>query len=208
MREIQRLVGVSRSSVSLWVRDIALTPEQHEALRLRNGKHPAQRRGNMVWSALCRAERERHQEEGRTVVRRGEPLHAAGCMLYWAEGDKGRHRVALSNSDPEVLRFFARFLRHYFDVPDAKFRVSCNLFADHVERQYEIEQFWLALLDLPRSCLTKSIVNVYSKYSQKKRMNRLPYGTCRLSVHSTAIVQHVYGAIQEYADFDRPEWLG
>jgi hypothetical protein len=38
-------------------------------------------------------------------------------------------------------------------------------------------------------------------------MNRLPYGTCRLSVHSTAIVQHIYGAIQEYAGFDRPEWL-
>ena len=39
-------------------------------------------------------------------------------------------------------------------------------------------------------------------------MNKLPYGTCRLSVHSTAIVQHIYGAIQEYAGFDRPEWLG
>ncbi len=57
-------------------------------------------------------------------------------------------------------------------------------------------------------CLTKSTVNVYSKYSQKKRTNKLPYGTCRLSVHSTAIVQHIYGAIQEYAGFDRPEWLG
>jgi hypothetical protein len=48
---------------------------------------------------------------------------------------------------------------------------------------------------------------VYSKYSKRKRVGRLPYGTCRLSVHSTAIVQHIYGAIQEYAGFDRPEWL-
>jgi transposase len=33
MREIAEMVGVSKSSVSLWVRDIDLTPEQHEALR-------------------------------------------------------------------------------------------------------------------------------------------------------------------------------
>jgi hypothetical protein len=129
-------------------------------------------------------------------------------MLYWAEGAKLRNAVRLSNSDPEVLRFFARFLRAQFDLPDAKMRVWCNLFADHMGRQREIEAFWLEVLELPQACLTKSTVNVYSKYSQKKRMNRLPYGTCRLSVHSTAIVQHIYGAIQEYAGFDRPEWLG
>jgi hypothetical protein len=46
-------------------------------------------------------------------------------------------------------------------VPDGKFRVACNLFADHVERQ--IEQFWLDELQLPRSCLTKSAVNRYSR---------------------------------------------
>ncbi len=51
-------------------------------------------------------------------------------------------------------------------------------------------------------------MNVYSKYSQKKRKNKLPYGTCRLCVHSTAVVQSIYGSIQEYGGFERPEWLG
>jgi cyclophilin type peptidyl-prolyl cis-trans isomerase/CLD len=68
-------------------------------------------------------------------------------------------------------------------------------------------KLWLDQLDLPRTSLCKSVVNAYSKYSQKKRANRLPYGTCRVSVSRTAIVQHIYGAIQEYAGFDRPEWL-
>jgi hypothetical protein len=60
---------------------------------------------------------------------------------------------------------------------------------------------------VPASALCKSIVNVYSKYSQKKRKNVLPYGTCRVVVHQTRIAQHIYGAIQEYGGFDRPEWL-
>jgi len=74
-------------------------------------------------------------------------------------------------------------------------------------RKEEIERFWLSTLRLPSSCLRKSTVNTYSKYSQKKRKNMLPYGTCRVVVHRTSVVQHIYGAIQEYGGFDRPEWL-
>ncbi len=130
-------------------------------------------------------------------------------MLYWAEGDKGSKNCArLSNSDPDLLALFVEFLRIHLEVPDEKLRVTCNLFADHLARQVEIEQFWLDLLGLPRSSLCKSFVNVYSKYSQKKRQNKLPYGTTRVSVSSTRVVQSIYGSIQEYGRFERPEWLG
>lgn len=83
----------------------------------------------------------------------------------------------------------------------------CNLFADHLERQSEMEQFWLGVLDLPASSLRKSTVNVHSKYSQKKRRNMLPYGTGSVTVHRTQVVQTIFGAIQEYGGFERPEWL-
>ncbi len=129
-------------------------------------------------------------------------------MLYWAEGSKSRNSVLFVNSDPAMARFFVDFLKTCCAVPATKFRVDCNLFADHVERQRGIEQFWLETLELPPSCLRKSTVNVYSKYSQKKRKGRLPYGTIRVCVHSTELVQSIYGAIQEYGGFERPEWLG
>jgi hypothetical protein len=113
----------------------------------------------------------------------------------------------MSNSDPALLAYFAKFLRSHFDVPVDKFSAYCNLFADHVDRQREIERFWLTKLGLPETCLRKSIINSYSKYSRKKRANKLPYGTCRLAVHSTRIVQTIYGSIQEYGGFERLEWL-
>jgi hypothetical protein len=137
-----------------------------------------------------------------------DQLHLAGCMLYWAEGDKGRQAVRISNSDPQLLSLFVRFLRECYGAEIGRLSVSCNLFADHINRQHEIEDFWLCILGLPRSCLRKSIVNVYSKYSQKKRRNKLPYGTCKVVYSDTRTVQSIYGAIQEYAGFDRPEWLG
>lgn len=128
-------------------------------------------------------------------------------MLYWAEGAKCRSTVAVSNSDVELLRLFANFLREHFGVSDDAFRLHCHLFADHQGRQREIERHWLEALDLPPTCLRKTIVNVYSKYSQKKRTNKLPYGTCKLAVYSTRIVQTILGSIQEYGSFERVEWL-
>ena len=207
IRDITRILGVSKSSVSHWVRDIELTPVQQEALRQRNVIYDRQRRGNEVWSAQCRQRRPAWQAEGRELARSGDPSFVAGCMLYWAEGSKTRNVAQLTNSDPDVLRFFVGFLRRYFAVPDEAFALTCNLFADHLLRQREVEQFWLDVLQLPELCLRKSIVNTYSKYSQKKRRNMLPRGTSRISVHRTQIVQTIFGGIQEYASFDRPGWL-
>jgi IS30 family transposase len=79
--------------------------------------------------------------------------------------------------------------------------------ADHLRRQREIEQFWLDVAGLPQSSLRKSQVNAYSRSSQRKRLNTLPYGTCKLIVHSTEIAQEIYGSIQELAGFNRSEWL-
>lgn len=128
-------------------------------------------------------------------------------MLYWGEGTKSRNHVQLSNSDPPLVLFFLNFLRGYFSIPSGRIRLQCNLHADDDDQVREIENYWIATLGLTRESLTKSIVNSVSRASLHKRRSTLPYGTCRLTVHSTAIVQHLYGAIQEYAGFDRPAWV-
>jgi hypothetical protein len=187
------------------VRDVVLTKEKRDALaarvtegKLRTAKEKA---------ATARSVRQGYQENGRRLARESGPGYSAGCMLYWAEGGKGRNVVEISNSDPALIAFFASFLRRYFAVENEAMRVHCNLFADHVGRQREIEQFWLSTLGLPRSSLRKSTINTYSKYSAKKRTNKLPYGTCKFVVCNTRIVQTIFGSIQEYAGVDRPEWL-
>jgi transcriptional regulator with XRE-family HTH domain len=205
VKEIERRLRVARSSVSRWVRDVPLEDGQRRVLAARVTEGP--RRAGERKSEAARGVRRQFQEEGRCLARERDRSYASGCMLYWAEGDKRRNTVALANSDPKLLSFFAFFLRRHFAVREDKFRVYCNLFADHAAHQREIEDFWLATLDLSPACLRKSTVNTYSKYSEKKRTNKLPYGTCKLVVHSTKIVQTIYGSIQEYAGFDRPEWL-
>ena len=207
IKEIARRVGVSVASVSVWVRDIELTDEQQAQLRAKNPAYNRQLSGCTIAAANRRAERVDYQASGREAARSGDTLHMAGCMLYWAEGSKGRNQLRFSNSDPEMIRFFVKFIRECFDVGPAEIRVTCNLFADHAARQREIEEFWLETTGLPASSSCKSTVNVYSRHSARKRLNMLPYGTCRITVSRTRITLHIFGAIQEYAGFRRDAWL-
>jgi hypothetical protein len=149
-----------------------------------------------------------YQQEGRERARRGDPIHMAGCMLYWAEGSKQRNRLTFANSDVEMVRFFSRFLMECLGVAPTDCRVRLNVYTNNGLPLKEIERHWLRALELPRSCLRGHSLNSYPTSSSGKRRRKLPYGVCSLTVaRSTHIVQHIYGAIQEYAGFEEPRWL-
>ncbi|MFI9005164.1 hypothetical protein [Streptomyces sp. NPDC053541] len=111
--QIQVELGCSKSSISLWVRDLPkpaarYTPEEQRALmneglaRLRNARE--EERGRIRSSA-------RH-EVGDLSDRE---LFAAGVALYWAEGAKSkpysrRERVVFVNSDPGVIKLYLAWL--------------------------------------------------------------------------------------------------
>ncbi len=199
-------LGVAVSSVSLWTRDIVLTEAQHERLRQANPIYNQQLRGHAGRSASARAARLAAQAHGRALARQGNPDHLLGCMLHWAEGSKARNRVVFTNSDPEMLRTFLRFLRGPCEVSDERVGLSINCHLNNGLSLAAIEAWWLGQPGLPASALRAATVNRPSSASRWGR-NVLVYGTARLCVHSTFLMQSIYGAIQEYAGFDRPEWL-
>jgi hypothetical protein len=211
LKRIATHLGVSPSSVRLWTEDIVLAPEQMAANLYRRGGpwDPERlRAATAARSAACRAKRAEYQERGRVRARSGDPLHLAGCMLYWAEGSKNRNDVRLTNSDARMVRFFCRFLVESLGVDPRDIRVSINVYTNNGLTIGEIEAHWLQALGLPRTCLRKHTLNHTPTSSSGRARGRLPFGVCRVSLCSTETVQHIYGAIQEYAGFDQPAWLG
>jgi transposase-like protein len=202
IKRIAESLGVSVSSVSLWVRDIELSRDQ----RRRNLSRAAAARST-AWSEKNRARRRGYQDEGREQARRLDPSHSAGCMLYWAEGCKSRNQARLTNSDPHMIHFFRDFLTRWFSVDDHAFRIHLNFYLGNGRSVRDIEDWWLEKLALPRTSLCGHSINALPTSSSGTKRNKLPYGVCSLYVHDTRIVQHVYGAIQEYAGFDEPRWL-
>ena len=201
-KQIAARLNVSPASVHAWTRGIVLTEEQI-ARNMKRSRTAFSR----TWRELHRTRRLAYQQEGRQRARLSEPLHLAGCMLFWAEGSKDRNAVKLCNSDANLLRFFRRFLVECFDVDASAFSMSIHVYLGNGLSIEDIERHWLTELDLPSSCARKHQVNPLPTSSSGKKRNKLPYGVCTLGLCNTAIVQHIYGAIQEYGGFDEPRWL-
>jgi hypothetical protein len=128
-------------------------------------------------------------------------------MLYWAEGTKARHAIGFSNSDPRMLKLFRRFLTESLGIQPRSIRLTINVYLGNGLGIEEIERYWLGLLELPNSCVRKHMLNHRPTSSSGRAKGKLPYGVCTLRVHNTWMLQHIYGAIQEYGRFDEPAWL-
>jgi predicted transcriptional regulator len=206
VKEICRTLGVAKSSVSVWVRDIELTEEQQKVLTLRRPFAPGAHKGAITNRNKGLEQRRQYQEQGRIKARERDPLHMAGCMLYWAEGSKSKSMLEFPNSDADMMVFYIKFLRESLQINDTEITVRIACYLGNGISVEEIEDYWLNLLSLPESSLRKTLINVQPRSSQQKD-RKLKYGMCKLSVYRTQSVQHVFGAIQEYVGIDKPKWL-
>ena len=205
VRAIAEQVGAARSTISLWVRDIPLDAAQQAALDAANPAISHRRLGQAAWSRMNRDARVAAQDDGRGRAREGSLLHQAGCMLYWAEGSKHRNHVTFTNADADMVAFFLRFLFECYEIQPTQVALSVNCHLGNGLTIDDIHAWWLERLGLPASCLRAPAINRASKASKHVR-RPLVHGTARLVVHSTFVVQSIYGAIQEYAGCSRPEW--
>lgn len=124
LNEIAAKLGVAKSSVSTWVRDIELTPQQKNRLNSK-GFHVNAIEKRRI-SRLANEERKRQavilgaQHSVPKISR--EQLWLIGVMLYWAEGGKTQRMVRFSNGDPEMIKIMMAFFRQVCGTDEKKFR--------------------------------------------------------------------------------------
>jgi hypothetical protein len=121
LAEIAARLGVSKSSVSLWVRDVAFEPIPRVTRGRRREPNALQRRRQ--------AEIDRLLAEGRARIGRlsEREFLVAGVALYAGEGSKGDGSVVFANSDPRMVAFFCSWLRHFFEIDESRLRVRLYL---------------------------------------------------------------------------------
>ena len=149
LNEIAAELGVAKSSVSLWVRDVPFD----EVVRARragaNRNRGAQQRGPNRLAQRKQAEIVRLLGEGheRTGERSDRDLLIAGVALYAGEGAKTDGAVVFANSDPRMMRLFLRFLRHFFEIDETRLRGRLYL---HQGLDLDAAlRVWSAALDIP-----------------------------------------------------------
>ncbi|WP_430382672.1 hypothetical protein [Streptomyces sp. P10-4] len=191
--QIEAELGCSRSSVSLWVRDLPkpeprYTPEEQRAL-MREGL--ARRRA---------AEGEKRKETKLAASKdvgnlTDRELFVAGAALYWAEGSKSkpydrRERVVFVNSDPGVIRTYLAWLDLLeVDRERLSFRLLIHESAD-VEAAH---RFWAAVADIDTSVFAKPTLKKHNPKTVRKNTGDDYRGCLVIAVARSA---HLYNRIE------------
>lgn len=140
LADIAETLGVSKSSVSIWVRDVPFTP----TLKLRGPHrrpHPAHEAKLRQIEELNRAGQERIGELS------DEAFFSAGIALYAGEGSKTDGEVRFVNSDAAMIRFFCAWFRRFFDVDETRLRG--RLYLHQGLDLSAAEAFWSAVTRIP-----------------------------------------------------------
>ena len=121
LAEIAARLGVAKSSVSLWVRDVEFTPIPRVTVGRRRAPNALERRKQ--------AEIERLIEEGRARIGRlsEREFLVAGVALYAGEGSKTDGEVRFANTDPQMVAFFCAWLRRFFEIDESRLRIRLYL---------------------------------------------------------------------------------
>ncbi|GAA4916281.1 hypothetical protein ACFPM3_21610 [Streptomyces coeruleoprunus] len=185
--QIQVELGCSKSSISLWVRDLP----KPERKRSREQASAIARRG---WEAKLRIrdeERRRTKEAARTEIGALLPereLFMIGIALYWAEGTKDkpyvrRERVTFVNSDPNVILVFLAWLDM---LGVARERLRFHLMIHETADIPAAEDYWADLVGADRSAFHKTTLKRHNPKTVRSNVGEAYMGCLAIKVRQSA----------------------
>jgi len=128
-------------------------------------------------------------------------LDMVGLALWWAEGDKNRWRVCVTNSDPDVIRLFVQWMREVYNVPMRKFRAQIHVHQD--TDSTKAQRFWRRIIGIAKEQFSKTSVK---RTSSVVRERRLPYGTCKVMVHDARLFDLVRSRWSQIQSLTGSRW--
>ncbi|MEK9132299.1 MAG: hypothetical protein AAB606_01130 [Patescibacteria group bacterium] len=192
LKKIAEHLGVSRGSVSYWVRGIVVPPISGDELRQKRFLGDEKRRTTIFekTTALLRDIEQDCLKEVKAVSKRD--LFIAGIMLYAGEGAKHKaphsQRVEFTNADISITQIFVRFLVECCSVQKEDIRLRLFLYEDMNEEA--AKRFWADNLRIPLS--------QFVPVQTKKRVGGLPSrkaqnGTMHVLVYNKRLFQRIVG---------------
>lgn len=200
IKQIAKQLKVSKSSASLWCKNIVLTKEQIAMLqeRMANKSYEGRVKGARVQHERRLMEVNVLKKEGAALIKHfsKNDFLIAGAGLYWGEGAKnGLARIV--NSDPNVIRFTMRWFRDIFGVPRNNFTLRISINIIHKGRTDIIENYWSKFLDIPLTQFTKTcFIKAKSKKIYENFNNY--YGVLTITIQKSGNLRHkILGLIEK-----------
>jgi len=194
--QIRSELGISKSTLSLWCRDIVLSPSQKRLIsdrqiasghagRIKGAQVNRQKRLDAETAALAWAK----SKLSMRLTKREMTLIAAA--LYWAEGSKSIRTSGFIfvNSDPHMVELVLTWLTKYLNIPQNDIQLTVVINESHRHRENKILNFWVDLLSLSKSNFDEVY---YLKGLSKKIYSNADnyYGVIRLKVKRSSFLKY------------------
>lgn len=193
MTVIERSLGIPRSTLSGWFRNIELTEGQRMQLAKSRADGWKKARQNAIVAhnqakqdRLIAAKNDALQTLKMLDTRNPALLDLAFAMLYWGEGAKNGS-TSISSSDPNILRFVMAVLRTNYAITPAMVRCELHLRAD--QNGEETKEYWSSQLGVP---LNRFKSTTYDKRTTGRPTYPNYKGVCLLYCGSIAIQRKLF----------------
>jgi len=200
--QIKKILKVSKSTLSLWLRNYPLPEEKIKELQKKGwerSERAIERFRNTMKQKREGRLKEIYETQKKTILPLNErEFFIAGLLLYWGEGTKCRRDgLSISNSDPSVIKFFIRWLNESLGIPKRKIRVGLHLYKD-MDVNKEME-FWSRTLKIP----LLQFIRPYIKKTSSERINHkggFGHGTCNVRINSVPIAEKIFMTLKAITD--------
>jgi hypothetical protein len=120
-------------------------------------------------------------------------LKTAGIMLYWGEGAKSGNVVKFTNSDPDMISLFVKFLRNICGVDEKRLKALLHIYPDHNEK--ELLVFWTEKTKIPKERFYKSYLHLGKKGTYKQKSK---FGTLTINYPDKRLLKLIMDWINDY----------
>ncbi len=191
---IKDRVGVSKSTLSLWLRDMPLPEERIRELRDFNETRIERTRETKRRKKEVRLASVRNMAKEKIGKLNQRELFLAGLFLYWGEGGKTKEtNIVLSNTDPSMMIFFIKWVET-LGVSKDRLKIRINLYSDmNIEKEL---QYWSKTLHIPLSQFRKPYMKE-SKRSDITYTQKFTHGTCNVIYENRDIAELVLQSLRE-----------
>ncbi len=191
--ELKKKFGVSKSTLSGWLKAFPLSEERINQLRANSPKRIERYRNTMKKKDDAKKELAYQKISEMLGSFSKREMLIAGLFLYWAEGGKTRSAsIDLTNTNPDMLIFFIKWLK-LFGIDKSLLKAKIHIYSD-MDAGKQID-FWSRKLGLKKSQFYKPYVKK-SKFSSITYKNGFGQGTCCVTASGREIADLVLMGIK------------
>src|SRR3989338_539376 len=187
--KILEKVHVSKSTLSIWLREIELTEEQKSQLLSKMDRVRYEVAKRKVADRKKRTEKIIIDARREVGSLRENPLFFVGLALYWAEGAKNPvESVKFANSDEKMILLMMKWFRKVCKVPEKKIKIHIHMHTLHIRK--DIIEYWSAITQVPSNQFYRPYIK---PTSLGQRKNILYNGTCSIIIHDKNLFRRILG---------------